>query len=64
MKRKIPNGKNDQNGFAVVYGLAILFAATIAGTSLTYITNKDKVASTEMVKVRAAAIAARPRFRR
>lgn len=59
MKRRIPNGKNDQNGFAVVYGLAILFAATIAGTSLTYITNKDKVASTEMVKVRAAAIAAR-----
>jgi len=49
--------KND--GFAVVYGLAVLFIASISGVSIMYISQKDRSSATDYSKVRSAASAAR-----
>ena len=51
--------KRDQGGFAVVYGLVVLFLATLAGMSLMYMSRKDKESSSDYSKMRDAAIAAR-----
>ena len=50
--------KMNQSGFAVVYGLVILFVASLAGISLMYMSGKDKVAAADYIKMRSAAIAA------
>lgn len=49
--------KND--GFAVVYGLAVLFIASISGVSIMYISQKDRSSASDYSKVRSAASAAR-----
>jgi hypothetical protein len=45
-------------GFAVILGLIILFAVTISGMALLYISSKDKTATTDYAKVRVANVAA------
>jgi len=49
--------KND--GFAVVYGLAVLFIASISGVSILYISQKDRSSASDYSKVRSAASAAK-----
>lgn len=49
--------KND--GFAVVYGLAVLFLASVSGMSILYVSNKDRISVEDHSKIRSAASAAR-----
>lgn len=55
--RFLKNAGNNQ-GFAVVFGLAVLFVATISGVSLLYISQKDKVASSDYSQMRSTMVAA------
>lgn len=55
MKRDVGN----QNGFAVVYGIVVLFLASVTGFSLLYISQKDKGASADYSKMRTAAVASK-----
>jgi hypothetical protein len=48
----------NNGGFAVVYGLIVLFIASIAGVSLITISQKDNISAVDHVKIRAAAVAA------
>jgi len=51
--------KKDQNGFAIVYGLVVLFLVTLGGMSLLYISEKDKESSIDYSKMRDAAMASK-----
>jgi hypothetical protein len=48
----------DEKGIAVLLGLFMLFVVTIAGISLIYIAQKDKIAATDSAAIRKVAIAA------
>ncbi len=49
--------KND--GFAVVYGLAVFFIASVCGLSILYISQKDRTSAADYSKVRSSAMSAR-----
>lgn len=49
--------KND--GFAIVYGLAVFFIASICGLSILYISQKDRTSAGDYSKVRSSAMSAR-----
>ncbi|HEX3020660.1 MAG TPA: hypothetical protein VHP36_10180 [Chitinispirillaceae bacterium] len=51
--------KRKNDGFAVVYGLAVLFVASISGISIMYISQKDHNSASDYSKMRSAAVAAR-----
>jgi hypothetical protein len=48
----------NNSGFAVVYGIIVLFIASIAGVSLITISQKDNTSAIDQVKIRAAAVSA------
>lgn len=50
--------KKDQNGFAIIYGLMVLFLVTVGGMSLLFVSGKDKESSGDYVKMREATNAA------
>jgi hypothetical protein len=49
--------KND--GFAIVYGLAVFFIASVSGLSILYICQKDRTTAGDYSKVRTSAMSAR-----
>jgi hypothetical protein len=49
--------KND--GFAIVYGLAVFFIASVSGLSILYISQKDRASAGDYSKVRSSAMSAR-----
>jgi hypothetical protein len=49
---------NSQGGFAIVYGLFILLTATIAGTAILFMTQKDHIASADYASTRSSSMAA------
>jgi len=49
--------KND--GFAIVYGLAVFFLASVSGLSILYISQKDRTCAGDYSKVRSSALSAR-----
>lgn len=51
--------KKRNDGFAVVYGLAVLFIASVSGVSIMYINQKDRSSASDYSKMRSAASAAR-----
>jgi hypothetical protein len=53
----------DENGIAILLGLFILFVVTIVGVSLTFIAQKDKVASVDSASIRKVAFAADASFK-
>lgn len=49
--------KND--GFAIVYGLAVFFLASVSGLSILFISQKDRTSAGDYSKVRSSAMSAR-----
>jgi hypothetical protein len=54
MKYKISN----QGGFAAVYGLIVLLLATLSGTAILFMTQKDRASVTDYAGVRSSSLAA------
>jgi hypothetical protein len=57
-----PVHKN-QNGFALVYALVVLTLATVGGTALLFLVQKDRAMVTDYVKMRSASLAANAAIR-
>ncbi|MBN1575672.1 MAG: hypothetical protein JW913_03920 [Chitinispirillaceae bacterium] len=49
---------NNERGFAVVYGLVILLLASVGGTALLFMTQKDRIQATDYAKMRSSSQAA------
>jgi hypothetical protein len=52
------NTINNRGGYAVVYGLFVLMLATVAGTAILFMTQKDHIASADYAGSRTSSIAA------
>ncbi|MBN1575673.1 MAG: hypothetical protein JW913_03925 [Chitinispirillaceae bacterium] len=50
---------NNQRGFAVVYGLMVLVLASMGGTALLFMTQKDRIQATDYAKMRSSSQAAK-----
>lgn len=50
---------NNQNGFAIIYGLVVLFLTTIGGMTFLYLSGKDKESSGNYLQMRDATFASK-----